>query len=420
MNARSPRIWLGHALPATLALATLLAAPSAQAGKQKLKKLHVTGLAVEVPGGALCAGQEAQLVIAATLADGSVLRTGGELRPRDFSIDVDLGDIRSKDALLVENTGLELMDRSVTVQVSGKGSDASGTTTLPLTFGCALALDYTGDGKTGTAWVPPRSERDIAEIEAHRASTGKTGPRLKDITRAVLPVGYAVDAIKDARPALKGESGADGAEGGLGGGGGAGAAGGPGLPGDPGHDVMVDVGVVTSSSGATLALVAVTPVSGGPTRTVLLDPTAGGSLHVVARGGRGGRGGEGGAGGRGGPGTWEMNDGRGGDGGLGGPGGSGGAGGAGGTVQVRYDASQAVLANVVTADVAGGAGGRGGDGGTFGSGGPGAEGASDGNMGSTDSQDGAGGPDGAVGRVAVTPVPSNQLFVGLDGVGSLD
>jgi len=390
-------------LIAILALtATSLVPTSALGAKStKLKKLDVSSLSIEVAGG-ICAGQDTQVSVVAELGDGTTLRTvdadgsKGGLRKKDFDVTVDLGDLSGPNRLFVENTG-DLLDRSVKLDVSAKSQPLSATASLPIGFACDVALDYSADGTPGARWVPPHSERDIAEIEAHREATGKMGPRFKDIARAVLPVGYAIDNIKNAKPALKGAAGSAGANGGPGGDGDVGDIGSDGNSGANGHDLIVEVTQVSTAEGQPLALVSIAADTGSE-RTVLIDAAAGGQLLLVARGGVGGKGGKGGKGGNGGAGTYEINEGQGGDGAAGGPGGAGGRGGDGGSVQVRYDRSVPALANVVQGDVAGGMGGSGGNGGEFGSSGQGAEGASSGNMGSTESATGPAGPDGSPGR----------------------
>ncbi len=403
MSIQSPVLVVLLALVATALAPTTAAA----ANRTKLKKLDVSSLSVEVAGG-ICAGQDSKLAVVAHLGDGTSLRTfeadgsAGGLRPKEFDLKVDLGEVSGPNVLFVENTGESLLDRSVKVDVSAKGSPLTATASISVGFACEIALDYSGDGKPGTPWIPPRSERDIAEIEAHRAATGKMGPRFKDIARAALPVGYAMDNIKNAKPALKGNNGAKGANGGPGLDGAVGGPGSAGQPGVPGRNLTVDVKQVSTAGGQPLSLVKIA-MEGGSERSVLVDSTAGGHLLLVARGGVGGKGGKGGTGGSGGAGTYDVNQGRGGNGAAGGPGGPGGRGGDGGSIQVRYDGKIPSLAQVVQADVAGGKGGSGGAGGEFGASGSGAEGASSGDMGSTDSASGSYGPDGSAGNFVTVP-----------------
>ncbi len=67
-----------------------------------------------------------RVAIGCQLADGRTVRTDGEPRPRDFVIEPSLSELRSKDMFLVDNVGLQLLDRSVDLRVSGKGSPTTG------------------------------------------------------------------------------------------------------------------------------------------------------------------------------------------------------------------------------------------------------------------------------------------------------
>ena len=267
----------------TLCAVLLPLATSAHAGRPKLKKLDVASLSVEAFDG-LCAGTTTQLTGVATLNDGTVLRSRtpdgskGELRPNDLKLSAD-PKVDGSDQVFVENTGRALVGTSLPVTVEGRGTELVATAELPLHFRCQVGLDYTAEGTAGAPWTPPRAEtRDPAKVG------------LDDVGQVFLPAAMLAQAardVKEARPLLAGAGGASGDTGT----GARGGDGGPGQPGPSGHDLVVEL----SDLGG-LVLARIEDTTDGSVREAVVDP-AGGSLHLVTRGGRGGQGGRGGNGG---------------------------------------------------------------------------------------------------------------------------
>ena len=360
-------------------------------GRKRLHRLEIEDLSVSVLHGAtaFCAGEPTLMVVGATLADGEVLDTAGTsgLRLRDFELSLALGDrggphpidlladggfasIDGKGVMFVENRGLDLLDRTLRIEARGRRTDDVASAELQPTFGCPVVLDYRGSGMPG------------ATLHGSRPAS-------------FLPQGTRGGAAGES-----GDDGAPGQDGAPGTGGRMGAAG------ASGHDLVVALGPVAQADGTPLVLAV---ISGNtvPLRTVLMDPAAGGTLHLVATGAAGGSGGSGGSGGDGGDGD-EAHP-AGGHGAHGGPGGSGGPGGRGGHVLVQVDARDPELVQWLTVSVEGGVGGAAGSGGSGGRGGSGHDGAASGADGSAGAS-GQVGSDGADGQVVVEAVPPEALF----------
>lgn len=374
---------MSFARTSLMLVALLSLATEAQAGRPKLKKLDVASIGVAAPFG-VCPGQAAQLSGVVTLSDGRMLHTRtddggrGELRPGDLKLDLDQKDARldAHDRVFLPNVGRSLVGAVLPVAVRARGLDLEATAHLPLTFDCEVALDYTAEGRPGEPWVAPKAEQG----EDDGVSAG-------DVAQLFLPVAMVTGAarsLREARPLLVGDGGANGVDGT----GDSGAPGGVAHSGGQGHDLVVTVEAYDG-----LVLATIVDQTTGDAREVVVDPTAGGLLRLVTRGGRGGMGGSGGDGGDGVPGV-EV----GGPGGRGGAGGDGGAGGRGGDVTVRTPANRPEWKALVVVDAAGGPGGFGGKGGAGGFGG---------------SPNGDRGEDGDYGRDGEPGTPGNVVWQAL-------
>ena len=316
-------------------------------GTETLEDQKVTSLELKPVGHAddLCAGgAPMQLQVCAQLEDKPALCTWaygpdgqaakkGHLAFDEFQFTSSVGQVGPEGMLKVPNLGLALLGRLVDVSVgSAHQPGLSAKTSLPMHFGCPQLVNGNGQhGSSGSSGSPGRSG-------SHGQGEQSSGS-------------YA-------KPGGHGQNGERGGPGGHG------------EDGTPGHRLTVDLAKIQSPQGAELVLVRVTDHTDGDRQySLLLDPSRGARLKVLANGGAGGQGGNGGNGGSVGSGGTGSPPGNGGDGGDGGDAGSGGKGADGGAVTLRHDPRHPDLAQLVEVENAGGAAGPAGYGGSAGSGG---------------------------------------------------
>jgi hypothetical protein len=363
-------------------------------GTETLEDKKVTALRLAAADGSteVCAGAPVQLQATADIegqeqpmttwayGPGGETEKKGHLAFEGFVFSSNFGSVKAEDGtLVVPNTGLELLGKTVDVRVTSEHAPGlTGECSLAIHFGCGVVLNFGGaSGDPGPVGNPGQSGADGRS----ESSSGS----------------YA-------RPGGHGQNGTDGGHGGRGG------------PGGNGHNLIVDLAKIKAGD-TELVLVQVTDQSAGnATRTALVDPARGGKVTVLANGGSGGSGGSGGIGGRGGHGGTGAPAGDSGDGGNGGNGGDGGDGGNGGTVMLRYDQDHNDLVEYVEVQNSGGPAGPAGSAGPGGSAPPAFSGARSGRSGQAGQPGHQGRPGNGGPPVTPQPTPRNQMFPDASGL----